>query len=159
LNTWTICNCYDAARLTEWARLRGYRIAALFGADNKIFIRGLVFCWTEELARLRTHVPSKFSLAPMPEITGEEATCSDTALIELMRRVHALTGAKAPKEVRKLPKVGDIVMVYLPPVFEGVPGEVERVSPSTGNVRVLMAGKFWTVPWHLLAPKITPENH
>jgi len=149
-----MCNCYDAGGLSRWAEARGFYMTALYGADGRVFVRGLVFCRSDEMEVLRAHAPAIFRLTQIPEVTGEKATCDDKTLKELLHRVLVLTRTGVDETApRKLPNVGDKVSVCLPPIFEGTPAVVERVAPSTGNVRVLIAGKFWTVPWHLLAQK------
>lgn len=151
-----ICNCYDASSLEAWAAGEGLSLTVLRAADNgRVFVRGLVFCPEATFERLRFRAPHRFRLSPMVDGCGDRAYCSNEELDLLLERVEEMTSAPAPEKM-VLPRVGDIVRVDLPPLLQNIEAEVTRVSPNTGNVRVVIAGKFWSVSWRAISSK---ENY
>lgn len=151
-----ICNCYDAGALSHWAETAGMSVTCLRGENGRVFVRGLIFCPVDYIEGLRERSPSRFRVRPMVDGQGYYALCSDEQLGGLLDRVADMTGrSPAQPEPIDLPDVGEMVQVALQSdVLSHREGEVVRVSPSTGNVRLIIEGKFWTIPWNfIVSPK------
>lgn len=142
-----ICNCYDAGSLQTWSATEGLDLTCLRASDTgKVFVRGIVFCPEDQYDRLRFRASYKYRIRPLTTAEGDRAICSQEELDELLQRVDEMTKIPEPEEMI-LPEVGDTVLINLPPILDEAQGEVERISPNTGNVRVSYSGKFWSVSW------------
>lgn len=149
-------NCYDAGGLVEWASSAGIEATCLRGAQGEVFIRGLIFSPALDYFFFRERCPHYFRLRPMIGGDGGLARCTSDELEAMRARVMELTTPKWKEVARMiLPGIGDLVEVAEHPLLSGQRGEVERVSPNTGNVRLIIKGKFWTLPWQFL--KEPPE--
>jgi len=153
-----ICNCYDAGALDSWALTHfDLDLSPLRAVDGSIFVRGIVFCPESEYSWLRSRCPAHFRLAPMTDGSGELAYCAEEDLAGLLDRVAEMTAitpinALEIPEAMVLPAVGDMVLIVMPPLINEKYAEVTRVSPETGNVRVVIEGKFWSISWKFIEP-------
>ena len=143
---YVICNCFDAGAFERWAYDQGILVKVLRNASTgKIYLRGLAFCPAEAADALSDRSPERFKLRFVIDPPDRRATCSAEEVENLVRRAAFLTGLAVVEEM-VLPNVGDQVSFFPPAVETLLTGEVVRVSPSTGNIRVFMGGLFWTVP-------------